>query len=934
MTDAFNDATDASSQFVTAPSRFAGSLDPGGGLVVPLTPSTPTTPTTPTDPNTPTGEGSGRSKKTNPLTDLIETEKVYVELLTGIIRKVAAAWSRSNLPPPDLDAMFRSIESVYKANRSLLLKLKEIGTNPSSPKALGDLLMRWIDDLENPYTSYCAKYVCGFDEWDPVQSNNRLPGVIAAFSAANPPPSSSDSPLWTLDALFLLPKGRLKYYKKLYSRLLKSTTPGRSDHRLLLGAIEKLEKLLETLESRSSIRVGTPVLPPAVATAPDVEDEVVIGPNMAPTVSTPSKQDIGSVSEGSSSARESTFSGPRSSQETSSTSLSRTSTNATMTMPISDLERRLSTARTLDIFTMKPKVVRLQMLPPHLPFTREMRISIDAVIRFTPRATGVEVVHPRGHIFLLSDLFLVCDRMSSEERAQNGDADMWLCYPPLAGKVLRVSEVPGQDNALQAAIMRKETLIIETESPEARNRLLSELNQCIEFAGTVAPVPKQPPPPMPPLNTIHQLTHGNAMHANQAAPESERGRSPPNNRAPPPTSPHREPSIGHGNGVGVGQVWNPPRLPMVDPSAPPPPGPQRGPPLHQFNGSPVYPPTRSTSAAGPPGPSSRLPAQSPSTGPPGAPNHMPVRSPSAGPPSRAPSSGPSMGGPYPYPERSPSAGPPPGHPHQPWQLPPHPGAGRAPYAPPGHHPDGMPPQNMHNPGMNSLPPRPGPGGPPPNGAGPSDPAFHGGLRKSVSSRSLTSQYDQHQQPQPGAPPIPPFPGGYPPNPNFVPRSNSQGSIGTTSSRSVLPSLQMGSRATSFAGSSFADPSPPDSPVDEPPMPTGPVTSTISAQMKCKVFLQQQHAQWKSLGAAKLKLYHQAPTNIKQLVVEAEKDKAVLISTIVLTDGVERVAKTGVAIELSNNGSRTGIIYMIQLRKESSANGLFESLIAGSDRATK
>lgn len=32
--------------------------------------------------------------------------------------------------------------------------------------------------------------------------------------------------------------------------------------------------------------------------------------------------------------------------------------------------------------------------------------------------------------------------------------------------------------------MRKETLIIETESPETRNRLLSELNQCIEFAGT------------------------------------------------------------------------------------------------------------------------------------------------------------------------------------------------------------------------------------------------------------------------------------------------------------------------------------------------------------------------------------------------------------------------------------------------------------------
>jgi hypothetical protein len=104
-------------------------------------------------------------------------------------------------------------------------------------------------------------------------------------------------------------------------------------------------------------------------------------------------------------------------------------------------------------------------------------------------------------------------------------------------------------------------------------------------------------------------------------------------------------------------------------------------------------------------------------------------------------------------------------------------------------------------------------------------------------------------------------------------------------------------------------------------------------MKCKVFLQQQHAQWKSLGSAKLKLYQQDPTNIKQLVVEAEnKEKSVLISTIVLTDGVERVGKTGVAIELSDKGTRTGIVYMIQLRNEKSAGGLFDSLLAGSDRA--
>lgn len=139
----------------------------------------------------------------------------------------------------------------------------------------------------------------------------------------------------------------------------------------------------------------------------------------------------------------------------------------------------------------------------------------------------------------------------------------------------------------------------------------------------------------------------------------------------------------------------------------------------------------------------------------------------------------------------------------------------------------------------------------------------------------------------------------------------------------------------MAEPSFDEPSPPNSPVQETPNIAQRVTSTISATMKCKVFLQQQHAQWKSLGSAKLKLYRQHPTNIKQLVVEAEnREKSVLISTIVLTDGVERVGKTGVAIELSDKGARTGIIYMIQLRNENSAGGLFDSLLEGSDRVTR
>ena len=144
-----------------------------------------------------------------------------------------------------------------------------------------------------------------------------------------------------------------------------------------------------------------------------------------------------------------------------------------------------------------------------------------------------------------------------------------------------------------------------------------------------------------------------------------------------------------------------------------------------------------------------------------------------------------------------------------------------------------------------------------------------------------------------------------------------------------------SLAGTGSGPNSTHPSPPASPVEDDAdfsALTGP--AVISAQMKCKVFLQQSHQQWKSLGGAKLKLYVQKDRNVKQLVVESDSGKAgqnMLISTIVLTDGVERVAKTGVAVEISDRGQRTGIIYMLQLRNESSAAGLFGSLLKGSDR---
>ena len=89
--------------------------------------------------------------------------------------------------------------------------------------------------------------------------------------------------------------------------------------------------------------------------------------------------------------------------------------------------------------------VRLQIYPPSLPYARSLRIGVDVVIRFVPRSTGVEVNHFGGRVFILSDLFLICEKMTPEEKsADTPSADMWLLYPPLAGKHLKVATVENE----------------------------------------------------------------------------------------------------------------------------------------------------------------------------------------------------------------------------------------------------------------------------------------------------------------------------------------------------------------------------------------------------------------------------------------------------------------------------------------------------------
>ncbi|KAL8279588.1 hypothetical protein RQP46_008150 [Phenoliferia psychrophenolica] len=888
------------------------------------------------------GLGSASASKRNPLVDLLETERLYVEDLGVIIKKCAGAWSRSRFPPPELDAMFRAIEAVYRTDKGLLAKLTEIGPNPASPKALGDVLMRWITDLEPAYTRFANTYSLGFDQFEPVQSNEKLAPILAAlpYPATLPQPSDSYPPQTSLDALFSLPAERLVYFKRLYARLLKSTQEGRSDHALLVAANERLDVLLDLCDQARTRSV-----------LPEAEHD-----------------------EQHRSSGESVDS-PGSSDRNSSTTTA-TSTGGTPKIPspprIEDLERRLHTGRALDIFTLLPKKCKLQIAPPNLPFTRQLRRAADVPISFIPRCDPThEVLINRGHIILLSDLFLVCERMTDAELIAHsgggpggeGGADLWLKYPPLAGKHLSVRE-GGRPNELEVTVMKKEVLTLRTESYAEAQEWREAFEAVIEFGGAQ---PLTVRTAVSPTNAAVPSGYSTGFSPLALSPDV-RGSELPS----PPRDFHSPPSF-------------------HDPPPPPPPRDERRdwedgrgdrPPRSQSNPSSEF--ASPASVPRPPRKQS-MPSSSASSEHGHAQGAPLPRSASSGSymhgngsgayedPNQRFGGGGGYGQPQPFETSTPPLQYGGGQYNNNNNLPAQPNYSNQPL--PSHY--APPPRSQH-----SLPPSPNEFGYPspaqsPSRNTPSPHSPHPGyrsqdLQKDSSARShasyssdRTDRSSQYPDPYPYAEPPPPLPGKAYPNGggygNNVPTSRrtdpgrqspGRGSLlspGSSIHRSRsadalggpgrgqnghfrAPSLAL-DLANSTPGSmeDYGDNSPPPSPK----LPQGPTKTVIAAQMRCKAFLQQHHAQWKSLGTAKLKVFVTEPINTKQLVVESDKsDKKVFVSTMVLTDGVERVGKTGVAIELSDEGQRTGIIYMLQMKTEQAATGLFDELLKGSDRATR
>lgn len=520
---------------------------------------------------------------------------------------------------------------------------------------------------------------------------------------------------------------------------------------------------------------------------------------------------------------------------------------------------------------------------------------------------------------------------------------MWLLYPPLAGKHLRVADNGSVGNSITINILKKETLTVHLGSREAKMEWFEQFDQCSKFAismGLQVKTSSDPPeagqrgqqPDMPLLsprdgpNTSllspvisvtpsarpeedldNSIVRDMSKLVDEMAPftpdDGSLGRSgsfksfvlPPVQRSMTKSEEdERRPINGAASPALASTFARSP--PSLSPTYPPNPYSTNGAFPPRLNSIP--PPFSSgdsfgsfpASLASPPTGPMRMPIQG------GRPPMMVSRPP---PPHKSMTDGPAL----------PNV-PPPLHLIN--------GAMQRPNRPPPHlngppmSTNGQPP-NMN--GAGSGGPRMGRPMPPPR------PPYHG-------PGGMAARPPQEAQRRPSAPDL-----RSRANQDAKRRASEENAVMPGRSRSAsnaqsgppkLPSdflKQAGSRPTEQY-------SPPSSPTLKN---RGPKTSTVAAQMRCRLYLKQSHGQWKSLGNARIKVFHLMPDDVKQLVVENDKKATPVISSIILPDGVERVGKVGVAIELSDNGNRTGIIYMIHLRSEESAFALFGQLLEGSDR---
>ncbi|RIA94808.1 hypothetical protein C1645_817512 [Glomus cerebriforme] len=433
----------------------------------------------------------------NPINDLIETEEEYIDDLRCLLQQISKSWNRDNPLPPELKVMLDILGEIHQYNRNFCSRLNQIGTDLVSAKELGNALMTWVKEMEGPYSTYCKNYRRGVDLWPEIDNNLNLQQTLNVISAKRNKPV-------TLDYLFEAPLKRIRYYKKLYMRILKSSEPGRPDYDILVNANKRIDNLIElekkakeTNKQRSNIEDIPLSAPQPILHTFVNEDKSTVNDNLvellekkATEINKP-KENIPeeNIPLPAPQSVFHTFISPVNSQE----DITKINSNtATMNLTLPEFENQLDTSRVRDLFTKQQKTLKVQLLPPHLPFRREILLHDDFIVILPDgKGSGKHRAHINAHLILFTDLLLVCQQLTPEEKTSNPTKDFWLLYPPLSGRHLVIHDIrDDKEEMLNLVVLQKESMVFVADNRNMKEKWFKEINKVIEFAKIASSTPQ------------------------------------------------------------------------------------------------------------------------------------------------------------------------------------------------------------------------------------------------------------------------------------------------------------------------------------------------------------------------------------------------------------------------------------------------------------
>ncbi|ORX62383.1 hypothetical protein DM01DRAFT_1331809 [Hesseltinella vesiculosa] len=206
-------------------------------------------------------QGSANVKSSrNLFTDLMDAEANYMATLKIIDSEIAPLWMKQTVQAvPEFTELIKNVGDLVKVNRQFSSNLsKYAGPAGQSGSELGDMLMRWVHDLEAPYANYARSYIPNLNNRSDILANQSIDKLLRDLS-------SSAAYDITLESLFNAPIQQLKYYHGLYTRLLDSADPSRRDYKQLVDATKRLDTIL-ALVSHQAKQGSSLTSPPTVDT--------------------------------------------------------------------------------------------------------------------------------------------------------------------------------------------------------------------------------------------------------------------------------------------------------------------------------------------------------------------------------------------------------------------------------------------------------------------------------------------------------------------------------------------------------------------------------------------------------------------------------------------------------------------------------------------